>query len=101
MFVVYFEVTVDCDDGQVAVEEGGEVTRGRSHSAELRFLSTIGKGVGVTMGDDKASPSRPAGSDRELLMAGHSDDIEDPPKLGQPPPSAYHSGREVRCVLCF
>lgn len=79
------------------------MTTGRSHSAELRF-STIGKGVGVvTMGDDKASPSRPAGSDRELLMAGHSEDIEDPPKLGQPPPSAYHSGREVRCVrfLCF
>lgn len=47
------------------------------------------------MGDDKASPSRPAGSDRELLMAGHSDDMEDPPKLGQPPPSAYHSGREI------
>ena len=51
------------------------------------------------MGDDKASPSRPAGSDRELLMAGHSDDMEDPPKLGQPPPSAYHSGREVRWIL--
>ena len=53
------------------------------------------------MGDDKASPSRPAGSDRELLMAGHSDDIEDPPKLGQPPPSAYHSGREVLRILSF
>jgi hypothetical protein len=44
------------------------------------------------MGDDKASPSRPAGSDRELLMAGHSDDMEDPPKL-------VHSGREVRWIL--
>lgn len=73
---------------------GGEGTRRGSHLA----FSTIGRGV-VKMGDDKASPSRPAGSDRELLMAGHSDDIEDPPKLGQPPPSAYHSGREVRFSL--
>lgn len=73
--------------------------RGRKgHLAGVRLFSTIGKGVGVTMGDDKASPSRPVGSDRELLMAGHSEDIEDPPKLGQPPPSAYHSGREVRSV---
>jgi uncharacterized membrane protein len=45
------------------------------------------------MGDDKASPSRPPGSDRELLMASHDEDIEDPPKAGPPPPSAYHQGR--------
>lgn len=59
-------------------------------------LRAIGRVFAVSMGDDKASPSRQAGSDRELLMAGHGDDIEDPPKTGQPSPSAYHSGREVR-----
>ena len=50
------------------------------------------------MGDDKASPSRPPGSDRELLMASHDEDIEDPPKAGPPPPSAYHQGRVVRIL---
>lgn len=55
------------------------------------------------MGDDKASPSSSArpivGSDRELLMQAHNDDVEDPPKAGPSPPSAYHSGREVLVSL--
>ncbi|XP_024395459.1 protein LIKE COV 1 isoform X2 [Physcomitrium patens] len=47
------------------------------------------------MGDDKASPSRQEGSDRELLMVGHGEDLEDPQKPGQPSPSAYRPGREA------
>ncbi|XP_024395456.1 protein LIKE COV 1 isoform X1 [Physcomitrium patens] len=47
------------------------------------------------MGDDKASPSRQEGSDRELLMVGHGEDLEDPQKPGQPSPSAYRPGREI------
>lgn len=50
----------------------------------------------MTMGEEKASPSRSGGVDREMLMAGHCNDMEDPPKTSQSSPSAYHSGREVR-----
>ncbi|KAL3681834.1 hypothetical protein R1sor_024790 [Riccia sorocarpa] len=52
------------------------------------------------MGDDKSpnisiSSDRRVVADRELLMQGHVDDIEDPMKSGPPQTSGYNAGREA------
>ncbi|BBN15221.1 hypothetical protein MPTK1_6g18020 [Marchantia polymorpha subsp. ruderalis] len=52
------------------------------------------------MGDDKnanmsISPERRVVGDRELLMQGHVDDVEDPLKAGPPQTSSYNAGREA------
>lgn len=55
------------------------------------------------MDNDKTATSSSLGprvvADRELLMQGHAEDVEDPLKAGPPPASGYNAGREV-CLSC-